>query len=170
MIIGLFFAITAGACISLQNIFNSKVSEKAGTLVTTTLVLGLGCLSSFIIGFIILGKDLFIWQNMKPWYGFCGLIGIGVVTCLVLGFKYLGPTYAISIVLTSQLLFGLFYDFMGWFGLEKVPFNFKQLIGVLVIIAGILVFKLGGVRGENSRTESPKEVKESIHNRGFIKR
>jgi transporter family-2 protein len=35
---------------------------------------------------------------------------------------------------------------MGWLGLEKVPFTPKQLIGVLVIVSGIFIFKLGGLR------------------------
>jgi transporter family-2 protein len=38
----------------------------------------------------------------------------------------------------------LFSNSFGWLGLEKVPFTFKQLIGVLVIIGGIVVFKFGG--------------------------
>jgi transporter family-2 protein len=66
--------------------------------------------------------------------------------------RRLGPTYAISIALTSQLVFALLFDSIGAFGLEKVPFTFKQLIGVLVIVGGILVFKLGG-RGKKANVE-----------------
>jgi bacterial/archaeal transporter family-2 protein len=65
-----------------------------------------------------------------------------VVICLVQGIRRLGPKYAVSIVLTSQLGFALLWDSLGWLGLDKVPFTFKQLIGVLVIVGGIIVFKL----------------------------
>ncbi|MNR54374.1 hypothetical protein D3C85_1745450 [compost metagenome] len=58
----------------------------------------------------------------------------------------MGPTYAISIVLISQLGFALLWDSLGWLGLDKVPFTWKQLVGVIVIVGGILVFKLGGER------------------------
>ncbi|MOA68270.1 hypothetical protein D3C78_1958110 [compost metagenome] len=44
----------------------------------------------------------------------------------------------------SQLGFAVVWDTLGWFGLEKVPFTGTQLLGVLVIAAGIVVFKLGG--------------------------
>jgi len=81
---------------------------------------------------------------MKPWYWVSGIIGVGVVTCVVQGMRHLGPTYAISIILTSQLGFALLWDSLGWLGLDKVPFSFKQLIGVLVIVGGIIVFKIGG--------------------------
>lgn len=146
MILGLLLALIAGSLVSLQNIFNSKVNERVGTWTTTTLVLGMGFLASLIIGLILEGKHLFILQQMQPWYWFSGMIGVGVVICLVQGIRLLGPTYAISIVLTSQLGFALLWDSLGWLGLVKVPFTIKQLIGVLVIVGGVFVFKLGGRR------------------------
>jgi bacterial/archaeal transporter family-2 protein len=146
MILGLSLALIAGSLVSLQNIFNSKVNEHAGTWVTTALVLGMGFLASLISGLLFEGKHLFDLDHMQPWYWFSGMIGVGVVVCLVQGIRLLGPTYAISIVLTSQLGFALIWDSLGWFGLEKIPFTMQQLIGVLVIVCGILVFKLGGRR------------------------
>ncbi|WHX98167.1 DMT family transporter [Neobacillus sp. DY30] len=156
MILGLLFAILAGALVGLQNIFNSKVGEHAGSWTTTTLVLGLGFVASFTLGFLFEGKELFQLQNMKTWYWFSGLIGIGVVTCVVQGIKLLGPTYAISILLISQLGIALLWDSFGWMGIEKVPFTLQQLIGVLVIVAGILVFKMSG---EPNSTKMPNGLK-----------
>ncbi len=147
-------AITAGSLVSLQNIFNSKVNVYVGSWTTTTLVLGLGALASFMIGFIFEGKSMFNLSNMEIWYWFSGLIGIGVVTCLVQAIKRLGSTYAISIAMTSQLGFALLLDSFGWLGLEKVPFTPKQLIGVLVIVGGIIVFKLGKRKEHHSSKAS----------------
>jgi len=144
MILGLLMAVIAGSLVSVQNIFNNKVNDRAGTWPTTALVLGLGFLASLMIGLIFEGKNLFDWRNMQSWYYFSGLIGVGVVVCMVQGVRLLGPTYAISISLTSQIGFALLWDSLGWLGLEKVPFTPKQLIGVLVIVGGIIVFKLGG--------------------------
>ncbi len=144
MILGLLFAIIAGSLVSLQNIFNSKVNERAGSWATTTLVLGMGFIASLTFGLLFEGGQLFHLKNMKPWYWFSGMIGVGVVVCLVQGIKRLGPTYAIAIALTSQLLFALLGDSLGWLGLNKVPFTINQLIGVLVIVGGIVVFKFGG--------------------------
>ncbi|MEH7373938.1 DMT family transporter [Neobacillus drentensis] len=144
MILGLLFAIIAGALVALQNIFNSKVNERAGSWATTTLVLGMGFLASLTFGLLFEGGKLFHLQNMQTWYWFSGLIGVGVVVCLVQGIKRLGPTYAIAIALTSQLVVALLGDTLGWLGLNKVPFTVNQLIGVLVIVGGIVVFKFGG--------------------------
>jgi transporter family-2 protein len=142
MIAGLFFAFIAGSLVGLQNIFNSKVNEHTGLWVTTTLVLGLGFLASLTLGLINDGKNLLNIQNMQPWYWFCGLIGVGVVVCLMNAIKLLGPTFAISLVMTSQLGFALLWDSLGWLGLVQVPFTLKQFIGALVIMSGVLVFKL----------------------------
>ncbi|MEH7481351.1 DMT family transporter [Neobacillus drentensis] len=144
MILGLLFAIIAGALVALQNIFNSKVNERAGSWATTTLVLGMGFLASLTFGLLFEGGKLFHLQNMQTWYWFSGLIGVGVVVCLVQGIKRLGPTYAIAIALTSQLVVALLGDTLGWLGLNKVQFTVNQLIGVLVIVGGIVVFKFGG--------------------------
>jgi bacterial/archaeal transporter family-2 protein len=143
MTLGLLFSVVAGTLVSLQNIFNSNVSERAGSWATTTLVLGLGFLASLSIGLFFEGRHLFNLQHMQPWFWFSGIIGVGVVTCIVQGIKRLGPTYAISIALTSQLVFALWWDSIGWLGLDKVPFTLKQAIGVFVIICGIIVFKFG---------------------------
>jgi bacterial/archaeal transporter family-2 protein len=141
MVIGIIFAVVAGIFISVQNIFNSKVSEHAGPWETAILVLGLGALASFIIGLFVEGTNIFVLENMELWYWFSGLFGIGIITCIVLCIRLLGPTFAIAIVLTSELGFALLFDSFGWLGLEKVPFSWNQLFGVLVIVSGIYVFK-----------------------------
>ena len=146
MIIGIACALLAGSFLSMQNIFNSKVNERTGTWAATTLILALGFLASFIIGWIVEGNELFVFQNSKLWFWFSGLLGVGVVSCMVQGLRLLGPTFAISLALTSQLCFALLADTMGWFGLAQVPLSPQKLIGVLIIICGILLYKLGGYR------------------------
>ncbi|MGG4143497.1 DMT family transporter [Paenibacillus algorifonticola] len=154
MMTGILFSLMAGALVSIQAIFNSKVNERAGTWSTTTLVLGLGFLASMTIGFILEGKQLFAWQEMQPWFWFSGFIGVGVVMSLVQAMKRLSPTIAIAIVMTSEVLFALLWDSLGWMGLEQVPFTVNKLLGVLVIIGGIFVLKFGGKRERQKVTEA----------------
>ncbi|WP_334074661.1 MULTISPECIES: DMT family transporter [Paenibacillus] len=146
MMIGLLLALLAGSLVGLQNIFNSRVNERAGSWPTTTLVLGLGFLASFLIGLAVEGKRLFHLEHMELWFWFSGIVGVGVVVCMVNAMKLLGPTYTIAVVMCSQLFFALLWDSFGLLGLEVVPFTLKQLVGVLVIVGGILLFKFGGVR------------------------
>lgn len=160
MFLGLFFAVLAGLLVGLQNIFNAKVNEQAGTWATTALVLGLGFLASMTLGLVFEGSALFTMDNMKTWHWFSGMIGVGVVVCLVQGTRLLGPTYAIAIVLTSQLGFALLWDSLGWFGLEKIPFTFQQLVGVLVIAGGVIVFKFSGTKEKKEVEQVQKSLKQ----------
>jgi len=144
MMTGISLSILAGCLLSLQNIFNSKVSEKTGTWVTTALVLGLGFAASLTLGLLFQGTRMFRLGNMEAWFAFSGLLGVGVVVCMVQGIKHLGPTYGVLVALSSQMILALMLDSLGWLGLEKVDFTMKQLIGVLVVIGGAAVFKLSG--------------------------
>ncbi|WP_172193658.1 DMT family transporter [Saccharibacillus qingshengii] len=149
---GLVLAAFAGAMVALQTIFNNRTDVHMGSWATTTWVLGMGFIASLACSLIFEGGRTFDLHNMKLWYAFSGLIGVGVVICLVLGVKILGPTFSVSVTLTSQLGFALLFDSMGWLGLEKVSFDWKQLAGVVIIVAGIYVFKFGGKK----KTEPPE--------------
>lgn len=156
MLIGVILAIIAGCFVSMQNIFNNRVNQHNGSWATTTLVLAMGLVASLTMCLIVEGWNAFQFDLLKPWYVVSGLIGVGVVISLVHAIRLLGPTFAISIVMTSELGFALLFDSFGWFGLTKVPFTMKQLFGVLVIIAGILVFKLGGKTKAKQRVAHAK--------------
>ncbi|CAJ1317765.1 DMT family transporter [Paenibacillus nuruki] len=153
ILFGILLAAIAGALVSMQTVFNNKVNEQTGSWTTTMLVLFMGFVASLLASLIFEGKNTFTLQHVQLWYWFSGMIGVGVVFCLVQGMRRLGPTYAISIVLTAQLGTALLWDSLGWLGLEKIPFTPAKLIGVLVIIGGILVFKFGGRK--ETKSESP---------------
>ncbi|MGN7356547.1 DMT family transporter [Paenibacillus sp. SAF-054] len=155
MLLGLLLALLAGSLVSLQNIFNNKVNVHIGSWTTTTLVLGLGFAASFILGLLFEGTAMFNLSQLKLWYCFSGLIGVGVVTCMVQGINRLGPTFGVSISMVAQLGFALLFDSMGWLGLEKVDFTLKQLAGVLVIVGGILIFKVGGRKKPVKEIDNP---------------
>ena len=158
MVLGLLFALIAGTLVSVQNVFNSKVNEQAGRWATTSLVLGMGFAASFIIGLLFEGRQLFAAKPMEPWFWFSGLIGVGVVTCLVQGIKLLGPTYAISIVLIAQLGCAIVWDSFGWMGLDQVPFTLQQLAGAIVIVSGIIVFKLGAKQPGQNKIKTKRQA------------
>lgn len=146
MVSGFLSALVAGSLVGLQNVFNSQVNEHVPSWATTAWVLGLGALASLAIGLFMEGASMFAWQTMQPWYWGSGILGVGVVLGLVQSIRRLGPTVAVSIVLASQLAFALLWDALGWLGVGQSPFSLKRLLGVLLIVGGVLVFKLVGGR------------------------
>ena len=53
----------------------------------------------------------------------------------------LGPAEAVMIIVTAQILVAYLIELFGLFGVEKVEFHWSKLIGVLLAIGGIILFK-----------------------------
>nr|WP_275695480.1 DMT family transporter [Fredinandcohnia sp. SECRCQ15] len=136
------FAILAGFFISLQTIFNTRVSEKVGSWATTTFVLGLGFLTSLPIFIAIEDTPLFSIGNVNKLYLFGGVLGVFLVFSIMKGISSLGPAYSMSIILISQIASAILIDTFGWFGFEKVPFTPNKFWGLSLMVLGVLVFKL----------------------------
>ena len=53
----------------------------------------------------------------------------------------LGPAEAVMIIVTAQVLVAYLIELFGLFGVEKVNFQWSKLIGVLLAVGGIILFK-----------------------------
>ena len=138
--ISIILAIFAGVLISIQSIFNAKVNEYLSHWLTTTIVLGLGFITSLLF-YIVTEKSIFIhYETTNYMYYMSGLFGIGIVICMMKAISLLGPAYTILISLISQLTIAMFFDALGLFGLEKVAFPIHKLLGILLLIIGVGIF------------------------------
>ena len=45
------------------------------------------------------------------------------------------------LIVVAQLAVAYVIELFGMFGMEKVPFEWKKLLGMLIAIAGIVLFK-----------------------------
>ncbi len=142
--LGAIFAIIAGAAMSFQGVFNTKLGEKIGIWETNMVVQG----SAFLITLIIVwlwGKgDLKEISSANKIYLLGGILGVVITFFVMKGITNLGPTYAISIILVAQLLTAAAIDAFGLFGCEKLTFGVSKIIGVAIMIAGIVIFKWKG--------------------------
>ncbi|MEG9298206.1 DMT family transporter [Mangrovibacillus sp. Mu-81] len=150
--IGVILAVIAGILISLQNVFNARVSEKTGPWATTTLVLGLGLVCSLPVFYGIEQRSLFDMGNVNPIFLFSGVFGVGIVFFLMRGVTLIGPAYAISIALISQIVIAFVINTGGWFGFEASALSWEKILGILLLIGGVLVYKL------EKRTNGDEEV------------
>ncbi|MBU9723011.1 MULTISPECIES: DMT family transporter [Bacillaceae] len=141
MVLGIILAAVAGAFVSIQTVFNNKVNEKTGSWLTTSLVLSMGFIFALVASILMGEFNASQLLQMESWYWLGGVTGVGVVFCLVQAIRRLGPTYSIAIVLTAQLGTALIWDSLGLLGLEKIPFSFNKLVGIIIIIGGVIVFK-----------------------------
>lgn len=135
-------SIIAGATMSIQGVFNTRLSEKIGTFETNVFVQG----TAFVLGLISLlfykKGDFSEIFNVNKLYLTGGILGIIITITVMLSIKDLKPTYAISVILTAQLLVAALIDAFGLFNTEKATFGLEKYIGLGLMIAGVIVFKL----------------------------
>ncbi|HDR4601793.1 hypothetical protein BK742_06120 [Bacillus thuringiensis serovar pingluonsis] len=138
---GFSLAILAGVLISLQSVFNTKVNENVGQWLTTACVLGIGLISS-ILFYIITENSISIKVYTTNYLFYVsGLFGIGLIICIMIAIKNLGPAYTVLISLITQLVVALSIDTFGLFGMESVPLQINKLVGIGLLIFGVGIFK-----------------------------
>jgi transporter family-2 protein len=139
--LGIILSIVAGVAMSLQGVFNTRLGDKIGTWETNVIVQATGLAISLIV-FFIAGTGNF--KNIKDankLYLLGGALGVVIIFTVMIGIKSLGPTCSISIILVAQLTAAALIDAFGLFDSTKVPFGTTKVIGVVVMIVGILLFK-----------------------------
>lgn len=139
---GILFSLLAGILISLQSIFNTRLSEKLGFWQTNTIVHGLGFIVSLLLFIFIRDGNLYKLNEVNKIYLLGGVFGAIIVFSVMKGITLIGPAYAVSLLLISQLIIALIIDSFGLFGADKIAFTFNKVLGIGIMVIGILVFKL----------------------------
>lgn len=141
--LGMLIAILSGALMSIQGVFNTGVTKQTNIWLSSSFVQ----ITAFIVcmaGWLIAGREasvssLFKIDNKYMLLG--GAIGAFITFTVVVAMGNLGPAKTTMLIVTSQLITSYLVELFGMFGTEKVEFEFRKLIGVIIIIAGILIFK-----------------------------
>ncbi|GAA0682200.1 MULTISPECIES: DMT family transporter [Clostridium] len=139
--IGIIFSIIAGAAMSFQGVFNTRLEEKIGTWETNVLVQGIAFLLTLIIVLFFGKGDFKELASANKLYLLGGVLGAVITFTVMKGIGDLGPTYAISTILVSQLLTAGIIDAFGLFDSQKLSFGFSKVIGIAIMIVGIIIFK-----------------------------
>jgi transporter family-2 protein len=68
-------------------------------------------------------------------------IGAFITITVIQSMGSLGPAKAAMLIVISQLAVAYIIELFGLFGVEKVDFQWRKLIGMAVAIVGIVIFK-----------------------------
>ena len=139
--IGVVTAIVAGAAMSLQGVFNARLSEKAGLFTSGAFVQLVAAVLAVAAAWIVRdGQARQLGETNKVyWLG--GALGLVITLTVMLATRRLGPGAAVSIILVAQLLTAAAFDAFGWFGTEKAPCTWRQWAGLAAMIGGVLLFQ-----------------------------
>ncbi len=127
---------------SIQGVMNTRLGDKIGIYESNAFVQGTAFLLS-LIALWILGKGNFSQiTQVNKFYLLGGVFGLIITITVMLGIGKLSPTVAISTILISQLLFAAIIDAFGLMGSEKIAFTWNKYVGLVLLLGGVLLFKL----------------------------
>ncbi len=143
--IGFLIAMISGACMAVQGVFNTQVTKTTGMWVSNGWV-QLSAFGICVAAWLIMGRDsVAAIAKVEPKYMLLGgVIGAGITWTVIKSMEMLGPAKATLFIVTTQLLVSYLIELLGMFGVEKEPFVWRKIIGLLVAFVGILIFQWEG--------------------------
>lgn len=137
-------AIASGALMSVQGVFNTELTKHSGIWMAA----GFVQLSGFVLCllmWIFSGRhgsvgELFSVGN--KYMLLSGVLGALITYTVIKSIELSSPAKAIMIIVTAQLLVAYLIELFGLFGVEKQPFEFKKMCGIILAVAGFIVFKI----------------------------
>ena len=69
------------------------------------------------------------------------MIGALITITVIQSMGALGPAKAAMLIVISQLIVAYVIELFGIFGVEREPFVWRKVLGMLIAIAGIVIFK-----------------------------
>ncbi|WP_461810275.1 DMT family transporter [Faecalimonas sp.] len=140
--IGFFIALLSGALMSVQGVFNTQVTKVTGMWVSNAWVQ----LSAFLfclVAWLLSGRDsVMTIAKVEPKYMLLGgVIGAGITWTVIKSMEQLGPAKAVLLIVISQLLIAYVIEVFGLFGVEKQPFEWRKVIGMVIALVGVGIFQ-----------------------------
>jgi transporter family-2 protein len=138
---GFVIALISGALMSIQGVLNTGVTKQSSMWVATGWVQLTAFLTCMILWYFSGRENITDLFNVHPKYMLVGgVIGAFITYTVVKSMSSLGPAKAALVIVVSQIIVAYGVELFGLFGVEKIGFEWKKLIGAVVAIIGIMIF------------------------------
>lgn len=139
---GILTALLSGALMSVQGVFNTEVTKQTSLWVSSAFVQFTALLVCLAAWMITDRTSLTTLAEVEHKYMLLsGVIGAFITVTVVRAMGSLGPAKAAMLIVISQLIVAYVIELLGIFQVEKQPFEWRKVIGMLAAIAGIVIFK-----------------------------
>ncbi len=140
--IGFLIAVISGLLMSVQGVFNTQVTKTTGMWVANAFVQFTAFLVCIAIWAISDRTSLGTLLKVEPRYMLIGgILGAGITYTVIKAMDMMGPAKAVMMIVTAQILVAYLIELFGLFGVEKQPFSWRKVIGILLAAGGIIMFK-----------------------------
>ena len=140
--IGIFIALISGALMSVQGVFNTQVTKSSSIWAASAFVqltALMVCLGAWACADRSNLMNVFTVQPKYMLLG--GAIGAFITYTVIRSMDLLGPAKAVMLIVVAQLAVAYVIELLGWFGVERQPWEWRQAVGMAVAVAGIIIFK-----------------------------
>ena len=137
-ILALLIAVASGIAMAIQGSLNAPLAKILGLLESTLIVHASAAILLVIMIFVLrMGHGDFSSYSQAPWYLYLGgAIGIAITVGVMFSIPKLGVATATTAIIVGQVATATIVDHFGLFGLQKIPFTWTKLIGVVLLAAG----------------------------------
>ena len=141
--LGFIIALISGALMSIQGVFNTEVTKQSSTWTTSTFVQATGFLACLII-WVVTERDqsfMMLFKVSPKYLLLGGVIGVAITFTVIKSVASLGPAQSAMLIVASQSVVSYLIEGFGMFGVEKAEFQWIKLFGVVLFVAGLIIFK-----------------------------
>lgn len=140
--IGFLIAVISGLLMSVQGVFNTQVTKTTGMWVANAFVQFTAFLVCIAIWAISDRTSFGTLLKVEPRYMLIGgILGAGITYTVIKAMDMMGPAKAVMMIVTAQILVAYLIELFGLFGVEKQPFSWRKVFGILLAAGGIILFK-----------------------------
>lgn len=140
---GYLLALISGALMSVQGVFNTGVTKETSIWISAGFVQFTALLVCMIAWFVT-GRESSVSAlfNVSHKYMLLGgIMGAFITYTVIESVNSVGPAKSVIFILIAQLIIAYLIEVFGLFGMEKVSFEWRKVIGLAIIISGVVVFK-----------------------------
>lgn len=140
---GFLIALLSGALMSIQGVFNTGVTKQTSVWTSASFV-QFSALIVCLIAWFFTGREsgfLSLFKIDHKYMLLGGIIGAFITYTVIQSVTSLGPARSAIFIVTAQLVISYVIELFGWFGMTKVDFEWRKMIGLAIIIGGIVLFK-----------------------------
>ena len=141
---GFLIACISGALMSIQGVFNTGVTKQTGIWVTNSFVQFTGFLVCALFWLFKERSEVSVMELPKienKYMLLGGVMGAFITYTVIKSMEGLGPATAVLAIVIAQVLVAYLIELFGLFEVEKVAFSVSKLFGILIAIAGLVIFK-----------------------------
>lgn len=139
---GIVVALISGALMSLQGVFNTEVTKHSSIWAAAGWVQVTAFLTCVVLYFLTgRGEIMGLFSVDKKYMLLGGVMGAFITWTVIKSMDGLGPAKATLLIVVTQILVSYLVEVFGAFGVEKVGFEWRKMIGAAMAIAGIVIFQ-----------------------------